>query len=83
MKKIIPVLYFLVGLAFICQSAGLIPFASHLSKWFPLAIGWCFIILGVVWYVKGEKAKKNASKEETPENEVLLQDEAPAAEDTQ
>ena len=83
MKKVIPILYFLVGLAFICQAAGLIPLESDLSRWFPLIIGWCFIILGVVWYARGKKSKEEPSQEpsveETPAAETIPEAETSAA----
>ena len=52
------------GLAFIAQSAGLIPLALSIPGWFPMAIGWCFIALGLVLVVRQEKAKKNAEKKD-------------------
>ena len=64
MKKVIPVIYFLVGLAFIAQSAGFIPLALSIPGWFPMAIGWCFIALGLVIVIRQEKAKKDADKKD-------------------
>lgn len=64
MKKLIVIVYFLVGLAFIAQGAGWIPLAAVMPKWFPLGVGWCFILLGCLMVIKMNRSKKSAEKTE-------------------
>lgn len=69
MKKLVPVVYFILGLAFIAQGAGFIPLVAALPKWFPLAVGWCFIFLGILMLVKMNKSQKSSDKSETEPTE--------------
>ena len=70
MKKLIPVIYFLIGLALIAQSAHLIPLIASVPNWLPLAAGWCFIFLGVLMVIKMGKSEKGENKNaEGPESE--------------
>lgn len=69
MKKLVPVVYFILGLAFIAQGAGFIPLVAALPKWFPLAVGWCFIFLGILMLVKMSKSQKSSDKSETEPTE--------------
>lgn len=69
MKKLVPVVYFILGLAFIAQGAGFIPLVAALPKWFPLAVGWCFIFLGILMLVKMNKSQKSSDKPETKPTE--------------
>ena len=74
MKKLVPIVYFILGLAFIAQGAGLIPLVAALPKWFPLAVGWCFIILGLFMLYKINKSQKRS--EETAEVTEVTETEA-------
>lgn len=65
MKKLVPIVYFILGLAFIAQGAGFIPLVTALPKWFPLAVGWCFIILGILMLAKMNKSQKSSEKPDT------------------
>ena len=65
MKKLVPIVYFILGLAFIAQGAGFIPLVAALPKWFPLAVGWCFIILGILMLAKMNKFQKPSEKSKT------------------
>lgn len=69
MKKLVPIVYFILGLAFIAQGAGFIPLVAALPKWFPLAVGWCFIILGILMLAKMNKSQKPSEKPETKPTE--------------
>ena len=65
MKKLVPIVYFILGLAFIAQGAGFIPLVAALPKWFPLAVGWCFIFLGILMLVKMNNSQKPSEKSKT------------------
>ena len=69
MKKLVPIVYFILGLAFIAQGAGFIPLVTALPKWFPLAVGWCFIILGILMLAKMNKSQKPSEKPEAKPTE--------------
>lgn len=62
MKKLVPIVYFILGLAFLAQAAGLISLAAPLPRWFPLGVGWCFILLGILMLVKMNKPQKPSKK---------------------
>ena len=80
MKKIIPVVYLLAGLAFVAQGTGFLPLNMTIQRWIPMVTGWLLILLGVIMAVKtgsiktkkttGKQAEKEVAPLEEQENTV-------------
>ena len=85
MKKILPIIFLLLGLAFVAQGAGFLPLSSSVARWAPMVCGWCFILFGVVTAAKNSSKKPQSEpKAEAAAEETAVPEEQPVqGEDTQ